>query len=285
MQVETHRSFVNSWECDENRHMNVQFYWRRFHEASIHAAHEFGLPTIDHSPPVRHVRYHSEGFEGDLLAVTSQWVLDGPYPTTIAHFMANRENGQLVATALDGYATNLKEGHATALKDENAVGRSIGEGYSILQNNAPLNAIGITDRRVVLPRDCGMNGVALHNFIVGAFSDAASHFWEDIGLTKSWLDDNKLGRVAVEKKISTLHPLKPDTAIIIRSALTKIASKTFSFVHLLIGLDGTCYAIGEITGLALSFETRKAIEIPQSRRRLMKEHLFPLTDIIRTTPL
>ena len=25
--VETHRGFVNTWDCDENAHMNVQFYF------------------------------------------------------------------------------------------------------------------------------------------------------------------------------------------------------------------------------------------------------------------
>ena len=31
--VESHRSFVNTWECDDNAHMNVQFYFKRFDEA------------------------------------------------------------------------------------------------------------------------------------------------------------------------------------------------------------------------------------------------------------
>ena len=31
--VETLFSFVNRWECDENDHLNVQFYFSRFDEA------------------------------------------------------------------------------------------------------------------------------------------------------------------------------------------------------------------------------------------------------------
>ena len=31
---ETQRAFVNTWECDENDHLNVQFYWKRFGDAA-----------------------------------------------------------------------------------------------------------------------------------------------------------------------------------------------------------------------------------------------------------
>ena len=32
----TQRGFVNTWECDENEHLNVQFYFARFADAAAH---------------------------------------------------------------------------------------------------------------------------------------------------------------------------------------------------------------------------------------------------------
>ena len=34
--IETLKSYVNTWECDENDHLNVQFYFRFFEDAAGH---------------------------------------------------------------------------------------------------------------------------------------------------------------------------------------------------------------------------------------------------------
>lgn len=281
--TETLRSFVNSWECDENRHMNVQFYWKRFHEADRHARHAFELPADPVMPPVRHVRYHQESHEGDLHIVRSEKVAGGPYPVTIAHYMTNRETGALVATALDGF--DRLDGFAGAgpLSDKSALGRSLPDGHRALSPDQPLSDIPVTFRGMVTADACDETGHATPKFIVGAFSDAASHAWEDMGLTKVWLNDMNYGRVAVEKKISTQKPLPAHMPFIIRTALTHAGNKTFSFIHILLGLDGTCYMLGEITGLAIDLNTRRAVAFPDDRRALMEKGLVARERILIPT--
>ena len=41
--VPTFTTAVNTWQCDENDHLNVQYYTEFGHEASIHLLHQLGL--------------------------------------------------------------------------------------------------------------------------------------------------------------------------------------------------------------------------------------------------
>ena len=74
----TLNSFVNRWECDENDHLNVQFYFSRFEEADRQFRLLCGLSeTLVGARRVRHVRYHKELRTGDLITVHSS-VAFGP---------------------------------------------------------------------------------------------------------------------------------------------------------------------------------------------------------------
>ena len=92
--IETARSFVNSWQCDENVHMNVQFYWKCFGDAGQIFHQLCGSKPqrwID-----RHVRYHDELGMGSNIIIRSA-ALAGR--RQIVHLMDNGDTGQLSATA------------------------------------------------------------------------------------------------------------------------------------------------------------------------------------------
>ncbi|MEP2436118.1 MAG: thioesterase family protein, partial [Roseibium sp.] len=96
-------SFVNRWECDENDHLNVQFYFSRFEEADRQFQLLSGLSdAVVGARRVRHVRYHKELRTGDLIAVKSFIAFDGPHMLTVVHELRNSGTGDLAATAIDG---------------------------------------------------------------------------------------------------------------------------------------------------------------------------------------
>ncbi len=106
--IETHRSFANMWECDENDHMNVQFFIRRFDEAMAVYATLCGDGTatarlVRH----RHVRFYREIRGGDSLLITSGKVADGPFKGRIVHRMVDAISGVLCTTALDDLVAYL----------------------------------------------------------------------------------------------------------------------------------------------------------------------------------
>ncbi len=101
---ETLRAFVNTWECDENAHMNVQFYYDRFEVADLQFQALAGLEEAAlGARGVRRVRYLSEMMASELILVRSAVVRNGPHPVTIVHQMSDPTSGRLTATALDGY--------------------------------------------------------------------------------------------------------------------------------------------------------------------------------------
>ena len=86
--AETLYSFVNRWECDENDHLNVQYYFSRFEEADRQFQLISGLnEALVGARRVRHVRYHKELRTGDLIVVRSAIAFDGPHMLTAVHEM------------------------------------------------------------------------------------------------------------------------------------------------------------------------------------------------------
>ena len=195
--LETLRSFVNTWECDENDHLNVQFYFAKFEEADRQFRFLSGFSEAQTGPRrVRHVRYHGELFAGALVTVTSHAAFDGPYMLSVVHVMRDTSTGRIAATALDGYAPSDR-----ALKDlrkrldaageampEKAAPRTFEAGPAALdvkeQALAAAGAVSV-NRATVLARDCGLDNAADDRFLLSCFSDGAAQLWEHVGLTRT----------------------------------------------------------------------------------------------------
>jgi acyl-CoA thioester hydrolase len=102
--IETYRGFVYPWEMDHVGHMNVQFYVRRFDEASWHflfalgvgpsylREHRRGVVALEQS-----VRYRREVLAGSLLAVRSRLLEIGGKTVRYVHTMSDCESGEEVA--------------------------------------------------------------------------------------------------------------------------------------------------------------------------------------------
>ena len=96
--LETHRSFINSWECDENLHRNIQFHWKRFGDAAqifFHLAGAEKQNWID-----RHVRDH-----GELQMATNTIVRSAGVggENSLVHELINGDTEEVSATAIDLY--------------------------------------------------------------------------------------------------------------------------------------------------------------------------------------
>ena len=76
--IPTFTTAVNTWQCDENDHLNVQFYTEFGHEASAHLLAELGLgpraqraAALDVRAASDHIRYLREFREVDPVEVLS----------------------------------------------------------------------------------------------------------------------------------------------------------------------------------------------------------------------
>jgi acyl-CoA thioester hydrolase len=275
---ETLFSFVNRWECDENDHLNVQFYFSRFEEADRQFQLMSGLSeALVGARRVRHVRYHKELRTGDLVTVRSAIAFDGPHMLTVVHEMYNTTTGALAATAIDGYEPSA--GSVKTLRSrfkdhqcpmiEEAAPRGISAtpvSTRFTLDNILASGAKICFRGTVLPRHLGIDGRADDGFALSCFTDGVAHVWERTPMTHAFMIDNTFGRVAVEMKLTWASPLKAGDTIVVASGLTgSSGNKTFSMRHYLFeSRTKRLAAVCDVVALVMDLNARKAVELPET---------------------
>jgi len=273
--IETGRQFVNTWECDENDHLNVQFYFQHFLSANIHFWTQAGLKDRAGHPATlsQHVRFHRELAAGDLVVLHSHLAPHGD-GLALCHIMTDAETGEVSATSL----APLKSGHMETIE---AGSMPISEVPDHVRPRSlkvePIAAITRPDaeaagyacclRSVAQPGDCNAGGHVSSRGFVGNLSNAASHFWNHIGLDKPWLNANGYGRVAVEFKLIKYSDIPPGTPLAVYSGLIGYSEKTITFRHFIFNFQtGTAVLAGEVTGLAIDLQTRRAVTWHKDRQ-------------------
>lgn len=263
--IETVRAYVNTWECDENDHLNVQFFFRYFEDA---AAQFFALSgSGDRLPPpprVRHVRYHRELRVDEAVVCHSQAVADAP--GRLAHVLRETATGEIAGTALDTFE-GLDDGHL------NALSRAAGEMPEAVAPRSldpapnPTIATAATDfeggfstcRGSFRGNDLDRHGRATDQAIIARVSDAATQFWTGIGVTSQWLAERDSGRVAVEMKLTRGGARPPHWLVDVQSRLNTVSRSTVSFEHLIHTPEtGEIVAAVETTALTMNLKTRRA---------------------------
>ncbi|GAA0777778.1 thioesterase [Roseibium denhamense] len=271
----TLHSFVNRWECDENDHLNVQFYFSRFEEADRQFRQVSGLnETLVGTRRVRHVRYHKELRTGDLVSVQSSIAFDGPHMFTVLHEMRNKVSGVLAATALDGYEPSLNsakvlrqrfndfqcpmisEANPRGIPAAPAHGKVSRDG--LLAKGAEVCFLG-----TVLPRNIGPDGKADDQFALASCTDGVPHVWQRTPMTHSYLTENGLGRVAVEMKLTWATPLKTGDMIQVVSGFSGVQEKTFSMRHHIFeSRTNRLAAVLDVVALTMDLSSRRAVSLP-----------------------
>ncbi len=269
--TETYRSFVNTWECDENEHLNIQFYLKRFDEATRIAA-----MTLDNSstqlalPTTRHVRFHEELRAGALVKITSAIVNDGPFAGWLAHRLEEPNSGTLSATALDApdRQTGLTRVKCELACDALPRGLSAGEIEPLFPRSIIEGGGLISNRSIVLPAECDAAGLMIQQFYVTRFTDAAPHAWATLGIDEPWLSERNLGRAAVEMKLTHHQPAKAGDILFLYSLAEITGRKIMKLRHELVRqIDEVHIASGEVLALILDLETRRSAELPADIRR------------------
>ena len=272
--VDTHKGFVERWECDTNDHLNVRFYAKRFDEALDMLAALQGAAPV--RVTCRHVRFHREMRADILTRVRSARVAGGPADGRIVHLLENAETGAVAAAALDDVAAKDGAGGGAALAATPRVAadivaaampRSIG-----LAPAAPEDALArlargaatVSNVRVADPRSFDASGSYRAFEYISGFSDGAAHAWSFAGLTNAVLAEKNWGRVAVESKVTVFNPPQPGAVLRQISWVAAVAEKTLQIVHQVDDArTGTIVARGDFIGLILDFATRRAAPMPE----------------------
>ena len=270
--IEIHRSFVNTWECDENRHMNVRFYLRRFEEGAAvflaRHARDGQRPVLRH----RHVRYHRELLEGESAVSMAALPGSGPFEGHLMQVLREISTGRICATSLDrfdGLETAAIAGDGDVLEAVAprglAMGDCKGDDAAFLAESMAAGKALVINYVIVAEGDLDGTGRLRTDRIVSCFSDGASHVWEHAGITTEWLNANNNGRVSVEMKVQPVNPVTAGEALELVSRVADCKGRMFRLVHTLRSLkDGRVVARGEVCCLVMNLESRRAVALPES---------------------
>ncbi|MDD7911116.1 thioesterase family protein [Pseudovibrio exalbescens] len=277
--LETLLSFVNTWECDENDHLNVQFYFAKFEEADRQFRLLTGFSDAVAGPRrVRHVRYHAELRSAVPIKIRSYIAFDGPHMLSVVHEMIETSTNEISATAIDGYTPNQSAAKQlrTRFKDVedtmNAKANPRGVSPSPFVGKPTIddltsNGSTVTCRGTVLSRDVTPEGKADDGFAIGLISDAVSHAWERTPMKTSWLDENYYGRIAMEQKLTWISPLKTGDAVVVLSSFTGVQNNVFSLRHHIYeSRTNRLAAVCDMVALTMDLEKRSIVPIENDVR-------------------
>ena len=285
--IETIRDTANSWECDENDHINVQFYAARFDIAVRSFLVQAGW-QVPHRAG-RLIRYHAELRGGEPVHGTSALVTlkDGRVALEHRLFASHREGVPLAATGLDLLpdversdlsAFDLPEAGEDALPKTGAL--TLAAGVS----EDALDACSVTYRGVVpndafLPAAESTDGARLSDrYLVGIVSDAATHAWALAGADDTWLRQRNWGRAAVQLQLTYGARPTAGDVVAIHTGLRAHSPRSVSYRHHIMNeMTDQLIAIADITSVMLNLDTRKSMPWPDDKKASVEASVTAFT--------
>lgn len=288
--IPTFTTAVNTWQCDENNHLNVQFYTDFAHRAQIQLLAHLGLgPRAQRQAGLKvraaqdHVKYLKEFRVVDAVEVHSAPVEIGRRDLLCYHEMRNAKDGAVASTILrkvtcsaDWPAAFVDRVEASKRSEPGfAKPRSVGAltplpAFTLEQaQHAGLIAVG---RGVVTPDECDEHGEFLPRHVFGRYSDGAPLLWNHLGFDRAAMQDRGEGSVVVEMLNEYRAPLVAGDLVVVMSGLADFSDKTLKFTHFLFeGETGRLAACAEAVGMKFDQKIRKIMVFPPDDQKRLGE--------------
>ena len=292
--IPTFSTAVNTWQCDENDHLNVQFYTEFGHEASSHLLASLGLgPRAQRACELNlgvawdHVRYLREFREVDAVEVLSAPVEIGERHLTAYHEIRNSSDGTVAATMRRRIASDRPWADPFRARAEasrmalprNASPRSVGKlalPDLVLADAARTGLVDI-GRTVITPAECDERGEFLPHHQFGRYSDGAPLLWNHLGFDRTAMQERGEGSVVVEMLNHYRRPLHAGDLLVVMSGLASFTDKLLVFTHFLFEAEtGTLAACAEAVGMKFDQKVRKIMTFTKQDQARLAERTLRL---------
>lgn len=298
--IEVARSSVQTWECDQMGHMNVQFYMEKADHGLAALAVALGLgPRVARNEGARlqvsdhHVRYLREQRPGAPFFLRAGVLEVRDFGLTVYEEMVSTASGEPAATFImevqwvDDETREVKPFPARAktaarelIIERPAHGSPRGlEIYDPRPTPKLSEADGLgmvrTWQGQVLPSQCDAQGFLAVRHFVGIVSDGIPNLLAQTSGT----DRSKtptIGGAALEYRFIYRRYPRVGDVLTLRSGLKQVGPKTYIWCHWLFDLEtGESVATAEAIAIALDLTTRKAIPIPDDMRITLEALVIP----------
>jgi acyl-CoA thioester hydrolase len=134
---------------------------------------------------------------------------------------------------------------------------------------------------IVMPAQCDIYGHMNVRYFAACFDEAAWHFPRLAGLSLDEIRARGLGTVVATLTIDFLHEIRAGQLILVRGALTRVGTKSFSHEMRLYEADAMTHCATQKT-VEVCFDTaaRKAVPLPEDIRDKLGRCVAERTDKI-----
>lgn len=290
---------VNTWECDDIGHMNVQFYTARASDAAFFLRHELGLtPSVIRGTNrtmialEEHTRFQRELLAGDMYTMRTRLIEMREKTLVVLHELWNAATHEISATIVAVSASfDLGTRKLVPWSEETkAKGRALigplpehAEARSVKrETRLPEMSLADTEsgnfiesyRGAVSPQHCDDFGHMNTQFYISRYSDGAGHLWQGLGLDRQTLMASRRGSVVLEQRLNFLREVSSGDILIIKSAVTEIANKTIRIYHFMFNAEtGVLAATSEVMAILLDLDARRAVAFSDDERALLSAKL------------
>ena len=303
----THRSMVNTWECDELGHMNMRHYLVKGDAATAHLAAALGLGprALDaagrrlHTREL-HVRFLGELHAGAGLYIRSHVVEANENSLRFCHELYRNVDRQLSATLvgdlqlvggaggehlpLPAEVCDRAAGLLSALSAE-AAPRGLLPGTPLPPPSlARADELGLAEifRGVLAAEHCDRRGLMHPAATIAAISDGMNNFFpvvleEDAPAGEA--PRRRLAEAALEYHMLYHRPCTVGSLLTVRSAMLALGEKTHRHLHWLLDPEtGEGVATARAVSVSFDLASRRAVAVPEVTRRHFQELLRPELD-------
>ncbi|MEX1035321.1 MAG: thioesterase family protein [Sneathiella sp.] len=289
--IACYRGNVNAWECDQMGHMNVQFYMARGSEAFGHFQNALGLsPALIrrekkglrfkslriqfksevHAGSVLHGICGMREVVGDILHGFIQ-LYDTAFDRLSAIFEFTAVYTDFVSDDVLPLPDPLRDA-AESLCDEHPDIYRPAPFVGTLMPSTSLDHMFESSRSSVNVWECDIFNHIDMRYVVGYFSDAATHVIGAVGLTRAEIRRRNLGSAALDYYTEFHAPVKMSAPIVLKSGLISAERKIFRFGHNLVDLDSGKIAVTTtVVGCYFDMTLRKSVPLPEEFTNYPKE--------------
>jgi acyl-CoA thioester hydrolase len=284
----TFRSTVNTWQCDENDHLNVQFFTAFSDDASIQLLSLLGLGPAAQAasgltlePRSDHIRYWKELRGEDAVEILSAPIAVEPDRVVLYHELRNGFDNSLSASCIRTFTSRAAlpaafvERARTAMAELPEHGRPrsagrFGDLRTLALDQALAAGMREINRCVVAPEECDATGNLRPRFHFSRFSDGAGLLWHGLGFDRIAMRAKHQGTVVLETRTVYRRPIRVGTPTAVISGLLDHTDKALHIAHLLFNVEsGELMATGEAVGVLFDQQARRSMALSQADRARM----------------
>lgn len=263
--IETIRSIVHPWECDSVDHFTTAYYFAAFGSADWHLLQRLGLDggrIAALGTQSCETRFMRELKPGDPYHIVSGLLASSPGSAVLGHHLFNSETAELCAThaqAFSGQADLVEE--PIDWPDERPLDNVAFESLDLWSPTAS---------NIVHASDLDQYGRLSLATLIHCASDANVQFQNRIGMTSTYMRDNRIGFATMGYRIAIGElPAAAGAIVEIESALAHLGRSSLCFAHRVV--DGQARAlIATVAQYGVHFDrnARRPAEIPEHIRKV-----------------